>query len=401
MKKNLITSAALIAAISSGYLLGSMAPGYSVIADTLRGDVNGDGVINIVDFIELKSILLGTDKQSIPEEPVQLTPDIFKCDHLNGLSEENISAVITSSEDVDSFLEKLGVETSDIRNTFLADSASSEDLYPDESDYDNYVYLYFTSTGSYYEDIPDHDAEMSSSSIDVTVRYHPGFLTKYIFRIKICRSCYNNQELNLQEIPVPYNEGEPVPCKPVIYLYPEETTDINVKVNINNTGRLTYTYPLYNPSTGWSVTAEPDSVLHDSTGREYSYLFWEGVSDQKWDMTSGFVVKGSDTVAFLQEKLEYLGLTPREYNEFIVYWMPRMQDNEYNLITFQTDKYEEYAELEITPEPDSIQRVFMAYEPLDEYTEIPEQELQPFERSGYSVIEWGGVEISDDIYTIK
>lgn len=183
------------------------------------------------------------------------------------------------------------------------------------------------------------------------------------------------------------------PAKPVIYIYPEETTDVSVKLHINETGHLTYTYPQYDEDKGWNVTAEPGSVLYDETGREYSYLFWEGVSEQQWDMETGFVVKGSDTVSFLQEKLEYLGLTPREYNEFIVYWMPKMQDNEYNLISFQTDKYEEYAALEITPEPDSIQRVFMAYRPLDGYEEIPEQVLEPFERHGYSVIEWGGVEI--------
>jgi hypothetical protein len=44
--------------------------------------------------------------------------------------------------------------------------------------------------------------------------------------------------------------------------------------------------------------------------REYSYLYWEGVSNEKWDMSKGFVVKGSETEKFLQQKLEYLGLTP-------------------------------------------------------------------------------------------
>ena len=73
------------------------------------------------------------------------------------------------------------------------------------------------------------------------------------------------------------------------------------------------------------VTANPESVIHDENGREYSYLFWEADSDREWDMSEGFVVKGSDTVTFLQEKLEYLGLTPKEYNEFIVYCMPQMQ----------------------------------------------------------------------------
>ncbi len=187
-----------------------------------------------------------------------------------------------------------------------------------------------------------------------------------------------------------------LPAKPVIYLYPEEETEVNVKLDLDDKTDLTFSYPEYPGSEGWTVTAKPDSTLIDENGREYSYLFWEAESKRNWDMSEGFVVKGSDTVQFLQEKLEYLGLTPREYNEFIVYWMPKMQNNNYNLITFQTDDYEDMAKLTITPEPDSIQRVFMTFKPLDEYINVREQQLKPFERHGFSVIEWGGAEITSD-----
>lgn len=110
-------------------------------------------------------------------------------------------------------------------------------------------------------------------------------------------------------------------------------------------------------------------------------------------MSKGFVVKGGDTAAFLQEKLSTLGLTPKEYNEFIVYWLPRMQDNPYNLITFQTDAYTERVKLQIAPEPDSVLRVFMAYRPLEQPIEIEEPILEEFERKGFAVIEWGGTEV--------
>lgn len=102
------------------------------------------------------------------------------------------------------------------------------------------------------------------------------------------------------------------------------------------------------------------------------------------------MVKGIDTAAFLRDKLDYLGLIPNEYNEFIVYWLPLMQNNLYNFISFQTTVYEENARLSVSPTPDSILRVFMAYIPLDNFIEGPEQTLEPFERIGFSVIEWGG-----------
>ncbi len=175
-------------------------------------------------------------------------------------------------------------------------------------------------------------------------------------------------------------------AKPVIYLYPEEETEVSVQLDFN--GELHYTYPTYND--GWDVIAYPDGTIYDQTGREYSYLFWDGFSDVEYDMTQGFVVAGCDTESFLQEKLEFLGLTPKEYNEFIVYWLPQMVNNPYNLITFQGDTYTDNAKLTITPEPDSIQRVFMAYTPLEDCEEVEEQVLEPFQRHGFTVIEWGG-----------
>ncbi len=190
--------------------------------------------------------------------------------------------------------------------------------------------------------------------------------------------------------PAPSGSGPTPDLKPVIYLYPETQTDVTVQLHYN--GTLTYSYPQYSEG-GWQVSASPDgTLLHE--GREYSYLFWEGESDVQYDFSRGFVVKGEDTEAFLLQKLEYLGLLPHEYNEFLVFWLPRMTQNPYNLITFQTEAYTENAPLHITPTPDSIQRVFMAYRPLAEPMDIEEQTLTPFTRHGFSVIEWGGAEVA-------
>lgn len=174
--------------------------------------------------------------------------------------------------------------------------------------------------------------------------------------------------------------------KPVIYLYPEEKTDVSVKLDYN--GDFTVTYPEY--SDGWNVTAMPDGTLYDEKGNEYSYLFWEGKDKIKYDFSEGFCVKGEDTAEFLREKLSLMGLTPREYNEFIVFWLPFMQDNKYNIISFQSDAYTDNAILTVTPEPDTVLRVFMAFKPSAVHVEIPEQELIPTERNGFTVVEWGG-----------
>ena len=179
--------------------------------------------------------------------------------------------------------------------------------------------------------------------------------------------------------------------KPVIYLYPEQTTDVSVRLDYN--GELEYTWPAYED--GWSVTAYPDGTLINHTdGEEYSYLFWEGKTRAiKSDFSKGFVVRGGDTGVFLQKTLAMIGLTPREYNEFIVYWMPLMQDNAWNLISFQGAAYTDNAVLTIEPEPDSVLRVYMAFKPLTHPINVPPQEFTPFERRGFTVVEWGGSEV--------
>ncbi|MDR3599488.1 MAG: hypothetical protein P4L49_03235 [Desulfosporosinus sp.] len=146
---------------------------------------------------------------------------------------------------------------------------------------------------------------------------------------------------------------------------------------------------------GWEVIAHPDgTMLNLGDNKEYSYLFWEGIlADNRWDMTKGFVVAGKDTKDFLQDKLSLMGLTPKEYNDFIVYWLPKMQDNPYNLITFANEEYEQRVHLSIAPNPDSVLRVFMVYKPITEKIDIPSQQLTTFNRTGFSVVEWGGSEV--------
>lgn len=196
-------------------------------------------------------------------------------------------------------------------------------------------------------------------------------LLSLIFGMSFLISCTNNA----------------VSEKPVIYLYPKEEQVIDVKLEYK--GELTVTYPEYKD--GWKVNAKPDGTLINiEDNREYSYLFWEGTSDLEYDISEGFVVKSEDTVEFLQEKLEYMGLTPKEYNEFIVYWLPILQENKYNLIYFAGNEYYKYAKLNINPKPDSILRVMMIFKALDKPIKIKEQKLEQFKREGFTVVEWGG-----------
>ena len=177
--------------------------------------------------------------------------------------------------------------------------------------------------------------------------------------------------------------------KPIIYLYPEETT--KVTVCLGKPENITCSYPEY--KNGWDVIANPDGTLIDTnTGRKLYALYWEGIQSEPIPLEDGFVVKGSDTIKFLEEKLAILGLTETEAEEFIVYWLPKLQGNKYNYIRFATiEEINENMPLRFSVEPDTIIRILMQYKALDHDTEVKEQTLEAPERRGYVVVEWGGM----------
>lgn len=184
--------------------------------------------------------------------------------------------------------------------------------------------------------------------------------------------------------------SEPL-AKPVIYIYPKEETQVTV--SLSNPDVLTHTYPKY--IDGWKVLAKPNGDLVDiTTGRNLYCLYWESMDNTKINMSEGFIVKGEDITAFLEEKLRVLGLSDKEANEFIIYWLPKLESNIYNYIRFRTkDEINGYMKLNINPTPDTVIRVIMDFKALDKPINIKQQELQSVIRKGYTVVEWGAREI--------
>ena len=176
-----------------------------------------------------------------------------------------------------------------------------------------------------------------------------------------------------------------VAYKPIIYVYPEE--DMNLTIKLGNKASLLYTYPKYND--GWNVHVTRDGNIYDyNTKRNYYGLYWEGIDNYELDMSEGFVVKGSETIKFLEEKLAILGLNDYEINEFIIYWIDKLENNNYNFISFRESK--DMMPLLISKKPDTLIRVMMDYKPLDKKINVKEPKLTKVTRKGFTVVEWGG-----------
>ena len=185
--------------------------------------------------------------------------------------------------------------------------------------------------------------------------------------------------------------------KPVIYCYPEKETEM--MLNIDPSGEMAFTYPQL-PEEGWRFTAQPDGTL--SIGeKSYPYLFWEmDAPAGLLQSAPGYLVKRSEVTAFLEEHLSHMGFTDREKADFITYWGPLMPQHPLMEVEFRVNsECDAFAKLEIEPVPDHVNRVYILWRPVDmdqPYPAYIPQELPVLDRSGFDVLEWGGIQLGSE-----
>jgi hypothetical protein len=175
--------------------------------------------------------------------------------------------------------------------------------------------------------------------------------------------------------------------KPVIYLYPEKTTPVSVQV----AAHVTASEPDY--GTGWKVVAQPNGQLTNTDAVSYSSLFWEGLGKGPYpEVNAGFIVRSQDIEQTLRTHLAQLGLTAKESQDFLDFWLPKMPTTPYVRLTwFGTKEMNRLAPLNIIPAPDSLIRVFLDFQGLQQPMNLPLQTLSVIPRRGFTVVEWGGL----------
>lgn len=207
---------------------------------------------------------------------------------------------------------------------------------------------------------------------------------KRILPLAIIISILNYILIWLFEIPTQF-------AKPIIYLYPQKTTEVSVK--FGKPDIITTSYPKYED--GWTVIAEQNGNLTEIKSQKKLYsLYWEGKNIKPSPIKDGWCIKGEDVAEFLEEKLQLLGLNDREAEEFIIYWLPIMKSNKYNIIRFETEEeINSNMPLDITPKPDTIIRVMMEFKGVNHYKELPPQQISTPKRTGFVAVEWGGTQL--------
>ncbi len=189
--------------------------------------------------------------------------------------------------------------------------------------------------------------------------------------------------------------------KPVIYLYPEQPTEVRVEVEID--GEFTAVYPAMTEG-GWTVGAQPDGALVDrATGRGHRYLFWEGTSAGfKIDPARAHCVAAGDSAGFLERACDRFALTAEECGDFVTYWLPALGKHPFNVIQFVDEAaYDRYARMRVTPRPDTVVRQFMIFRGSEAPVEVGAPELPQRTRRGFTVVEWGGAEVGSGAASIE
>lgn len=181
--------------------------------------------------------------------------------------------------------------------------------------------------------------------------------------------------------------------KPVIYLYPEASMQVEVKVQAR--GKMLFTYPALNDA--WKMTAHPGGEL-EIDGKMYPYLFWEAENpriESNW--REGTLVEREKIVEFLEAQLDEVGLNARESADFITYWAPRMMQHPKCVVHFlQNNDCAVFGDLNVLPEPNEINRLYILWSGVDnfaDYSYLRPQKLQKISRLGFDLLEWGGVEM--------
>ena len=316
------------------------------------------------------SIMIGKPKPDGPNPIVDKDMEVL----------ESEKAIFTSYSDY-----KLNISNKERR----IDKDFSDDIA--STDFDNYnVAVITVSMNGCGEVVKDIKSNTSNNVLNVNyyIAYSCGVCAKvdYVIVKKINK--------DVKSIKTYYKVTSRAKCnrsvdyKPLIYIYPTEDMDLTVK--LGNTELLTHSYPLYKDA--WNVHVTKDGNIYDyDTKRNYYGLYWEAYDEFKPDMKTGFVVEGKETIKLLEEKLEVLGLNEREINEFIIYWIDKLENNKYNYLYFRTtDEVNKAMPLEFSKDPDTLIRVLVDIVPLDEKIEVNEQVLTPVTRTGYTVVEWGG-----------
>lgn len=171
---------------------------------------------------------------------------------------------------------------------------------------------------------------------------------------------------------------------PNLYLYPETTTDVSVRLGFPAGGEVVVSEPPYDD--GWQVQVAPDGTIDG----EWGYLFYEARLPRRVQTARGWVLDGGDLEAELRGLLTRLDIRGREIDDFVEYWVPELVGASWWAAYPMAPA--ELVTLRIEPAPRRVHRVWLYLEPLAAPVSLPAPaQVETLDRQGFVAVEWGVV----------
>ena len=187
------------------------------------------------------------------------------------------------------------------------------------------------------------------------------------------------------------SDGRYCVAKPVIYLYPQSPTSVDVQVLTS--GKIVVSDPHY-PQDGWqNVMASPDGTLNYN-GKVYNELFYESSVTDFQKPEKGITIAKNQLSSRLGIIIDRLGLIGREKKEFLEFWLPKLQALPTPYIYFSVLDTSAKAAVDsvmISPKPDTKIAFIAYFKPVSKADNGPVLRLPATpERKGFVSVEWGG-----------
>lgn len=313
----------------------------------------------------------------------------IQCPNYFGIDNKS-TKVFSSKQELDSFNELIDhAEEHLYYNDQTAPNYEKSNSFSLDVDYDNKD-VYVTSIYRGHENSSCCVGEIYkkgnalNQKINVDVRY-PATSSSECFLIYVVADKGLETKTSVD---VHKNYNPFVSYKPVIYLYNDQPLDVEIKYLQDY--RLKTTYPEYDD--GWRVHINENGVLNiNDSQREYYAIFFDEFRTHDATFEYGFNVSKDNAREFLENSLDTLGFTNREADEFIMFWLPVLEENEHSLVYFeQTEERNEECPLSFSVTPDTVLRMIIHIKKVDVAQDIIPQELETVNRTGFTVVEWGG-----------
>ncbi|MFW6305828.1 MAG: dockerin type I domain-containing protein [Bacillota bacterium] len=379
--------------------------GLSVLA-AVTGDLDGDGSVNSIDFSYMRKHIIG-DVDVFPVDKVKL--DVYSDgpgEHLKTIYVSMGETVEISYEQEDPFSNPPRYYITARKKGYYTNIYSCEkgdEITVDLKEVDSNA----KTTGVMIVDHPYYGIE-AIDNVNVTVYKDDNYLTElktdengiyscdldvgeYIFLVDD-GYLYAERRAEIttgyQDIIFPLMDAVD---KPNIYLYPEETMTLDVELEFPNGGKIAKSIPEY--GNGWhDIVVEPDGTIDG----EYRFLFYESQNLSMSQFDYGWIIAYDELEEFFRNNMEEYGFNEQEIDDFIDYWIEEEHlpdDYEYYQIYPQlAEQIENEIILNISEEPDSIIRLIYTFVGTNNPDKkIREPEIEPFDREGFVVTEWGGI----------